>query len=372
MKFCSSYVILLSLALSSASVRAAIVLQVSGQVISERSLGSIPVARGENSESFRNLNLPQGSRVQLQFKSESLIEAKGPATFDFSKNTATLRYGEFLLVNVDGDEDIFFAGNEISPNDATVYVRLPMSQEFAEVYVLNGSAKIGGAKLLPGTLYLLSDGQVQKNPVGLDSIQSRIEEFEFSKPYLRSHDKSELRTSMRYQLSVGQSIGINKFRTESGAEVVQDHTITYGFQSELIHKRYFDMPSSPERRHFLKSPAFRLGAGLALDSAKSNLIGNDVGMRYINARALVGLSWLGLSIDAVGNYLLASYRTFGFKTPYGYGVRAQYEFDLFDVTKANLLVALGYSYHIHKMEHSSLGLYQRDTHAIHMALAFVF
>jgi len=355
-----------------APAHAAKVLQLQGRAISTRDKGSVPLARGEESDSFRSVQLSQSSRVQIQTEDDAYIEALGPAVFDVHDEDFTLRYGEYLIVDGDGGEDLIVAGSELSPSDAVFYLRVPMSQEFAEVFLIRGSLKVSGQELEKETLYLLSQGQLQKNPVGKQNLYSRIDQFAYSRPYLREKAKDEELITYRKQLVIGQDIGIHKYRPESNVSVTTDHTLAFGFQGEFIYKRYLDFPTIPQRHHYLRAPALRLGTGVEFESAKSNISGTEATLRYSRLRAFVGLSWLGFSVDATGGYLLFNYRALKYTQPYGYGVRAQYEFDLLELTKSNLLFIAGYSYRINKMEDDVIGAYQRDMHAIHLALAFLF
>ena len=346
-------------------------LQVEGPILSERLLGSVPAARGEDPDRFNSLSLPSESKAQIDFDSGNTMEIHGPAYIKIDSYDYFLELGEFFFVEYSDERDSFVLGEEFYSSDASFWVSVSAEREYAQIILFRGDLRIAGQDLESETLYLLNRGSLQKTAIDDQRLNDIRRTFAFSTPYLERIQKDEKVVSYRHYFALIQNVGVNKVSSDN-FEPAKNNTIEIAPGMEFFHKRYLNFPEVPTRHLYLRAPAIRLGVGLTTGFNTLNLNGSEEKGISTMAKAFVGLSWLGLSVAAELDYALLNPSTIVQSPKYLWGFRAQYEVDLLKYTKSNLSFNFGYTMLRQDVTAGLFGPFLRMMHKGHIALAFIF
>lgn len=367
---------LLFFGIASQDAGAMSVLQLNGQVSALDYTGSRYLSRGENIGPATRLSIAKGSGLQIQFEDDSSLEIRGPAVLEVSEEWHLILYsGSFLFVAYDDEHRVFLDSQRIYFDDATAHVFSPLKQEYAEISVIRGETEFKGQKLSPQSSSLAYENVVQKSPLSQAKRIEIMDAHPFSQNYFEQYTAQQDTVSFRHVVDLNNNIALEKltFDNRDGQS-----NFSYSLSLDYIYKRYLDFPLRPTRMHFLRAPALRMGGGFELEFAGINL-GSQAMYQTYQSRAILGLSWLGMSFDTVLKYFHGSTSnsdiSVGASQPLSYGFRAQFERDLLEATTANLLFNIGYSYNIisgRSVESSDTPEnWSKKQHAIHLGLAFL-
>jgi len=358
----------LAIALSSRA-HAASILHLEGRAFFQNDRASEPAARGLEIPADTHLVLEKDSQILVQISESASLEIKGPARASLSEGLFwNLESGRFLVFSRGLSLHRFrILQDMVRPDNTSFEVEIPLAREYAQVLVMWGSVSLFGEELEAKRLYVLQNSQAHEGQISQDELIKRRQTYPFSQPLFKHLEEGEIPVSLRNQVSLSQLTGVNRF-TEVGAGEAPSSSTFLGMRAEWIHKRYLNFPRRPQRLHFLRSPALRLGAGTTYFS--SGNVSNEGSTQVFSAHALVGASWRGLAIDGLVGYAQPQTEDATNSSPLTYGVRALYEWDLSEVTASDLMLGLGYSYGVSKV--TSYAVFQSVTQALNFAFILNF
>ncbi len=332
----------LAAALGGASLsHAATVLHIEGRAFLQNALSSTQLARG--TELPQRAHLVVDGRVQFEIGPSTYLEIRGPARASLHSGVFwTFESGRFLVFTRGLSPHRFRVLNEtFRPDEVALEVEIPTTRDYAQLLALWGSMSVQGQSLEPGQMFVLESGRVHTNAFAESEALKRREAYGFSEHLFRSLDEEESALSLRNQLVFAQMSSLNRVVADDNA-FAPSNTLAFGVRVEWIHKRYFRFPRKPTRLHFLREPALRLGGGVHFSSLSPEVAGG--GSQIFGAHGVLGLSWLGLALDAVAAYQKPPSDTTRELSPLHPSVRATYEWDLQEFTANDMMFALGYSY----------------------------
>jgi hypothetical protein len=363
------FALALFLSVSSFGVSAASVEHLEGAGFLQDAGASTPLARGLEIPAEAHVILEKGSQTLIRISPGTSLEIHGPARATLSSGLFwNLEFGKFLVFTKDLSPHRFrILGEMLRPDETSFEIEIPLSRAFAQFLVAWGSLRLAGETLEPGLVYVIEKGRIQNGQISNEDALKRRQKYEFSESLFRRMDEEETALSLRNQIVFTQVSALNAF-TREGSTDNSINSTAFGLRAEWIHKRYLSFPKRPQRIHFLRAPALRLGGGATyLSSAASDVQGAS---QILSAHAITGGSWRGLSIDALLAYYRPSTSGVSSVSPLQYGVRGLYEWDLKQYTANDMMFGLGYSYTVSKVE--SYAVFRTVTQALNLAFVFNF
>lgn len=324
---------------------AAKVLHLQGRAFLQNAVASTPLARGLELPTETHLVLEKDSRTLIQISDDTTFEIHGPARASLSDGLFwNLEEGRFLIFTRGLSLHRFrILGEMIRPDTMALEIEVPQSREYAQIILMWGSASFMGEDLKSSRIYVVEKGRVHSGEILPADALKRRQAYDFSQSRFKQEDDSAVVYTARNQLVLAQVTSLNENSQVTDPENTASST-SVGLRAELIHKRYLDFPRRPQRIHFLRSPSLRLGAGLSYLSSTLATFGAQ---QALQTHGLVGVSWRGLALDGVLTYLRPPVGVIGI-SPFQYGARALYEWDLKDFTANDMMIGLGYGYTVSK------------------------
>lgn len=363
------FAIALGLCLFALEVRAATVEHLEGPGFLQDAAASTPLARGLEIPAEAHVILEKGSQALIRISPGTSLEIHGPARATLSSGLFwNLEFGKYLVFTKDLSPHRFrVLGEMLRPDESSFEIEIPLSRAFAQFLVAWGSIRLAGERLEPGRVYVIEKGRIQGGGISAEDALKRRQAYGFSESFFRRMDEEESALSLRNQIVFTQVSALNSF-TREGSTDNSINSTAFGMRAEWIHKRYFDFPKRPQRIHFLRAPALRLGGGATyLSSAASDVQGAS---QILSSHVIAGGSWRGLAIDALVTYYKPSTSGVSAVSPFQYGVRGLYEWDLKEFTANDMMFGLGYSYTVSKVE--SYAVFKTVTQALNLAFIFNF
>ncbi|MEO5667401.1 MAG: hypothetical protein ABIR96_05015 [Bdellovibrionota bacterium] len=353
----------------SLGAQAAKVLHMEGRAFLQNASASTPLARGIEVPSESHLVLENGSKVLIQVSDRTSFEIQGPARASLSGGLFwNLESGRFLISTHGLSEQRFRVLDEmLRPEDASLEIEIPLSRDYAQMLLLWGSARVHGENLDPTRLYVLEKGTLQYGDIPAAQALKRRQSYAYSEAFFRSIEDEENAISLRNQIVFSQISAINTFSQEASTEDSHNSS-SFGLRAELIHKRYFQMPKRPQRIHFLRAPALRIGGGFTYLSTTASVA--QGASQIFSGMGLVGTSWRGLAIDTVISYFKPKGAGVSTVSPFQYGVRALYEWDLKEFTANDMMFGLGYGYSVSKVK--TFATFRTVSQSLNLSFIFNF
>ncbi len=350
-------------------LRAATVEHLDGPGFLQDAGASTPLARGLEVPAEAHVILEKGSQALIRISPGTTLEIHGPARATLSSGVFwNLEFGRYLVFTKGLSPHRFrILGEMLRPDETAFEIEIPLSRAFAQLLVAWSSVRLAGETLEPGRVYVIEKGRIQSGTITAEEALKRRQTYQFSESFFRRMDDEEHALSLRNQLVFTQVSALNAF-TREGSTDKSINSTAFGLRAEWIHKRYLDFPKRPQRIHFLRSLAVRLGGGATyLSSAASDVQGAS---QILSSHIVAGGSWRGLSVDALVNYYKPSNSGVSAESPFAYGVRGLYEWDLKEFTANDMMFGLGYSYTVSKVE--SFAVFRTVTQALNLAFIFNF
>jgi hypothetical protein len=348
------------------STHAAEIQHLQGRAFLQDDRASTPLARGLVLPAETHLVVEKGAQVLVKISDDSSLEIQGPAQATLSAERFwNFESGRFLVYARSLSPHRFRIFDEtIRPDDASFEVEIPISRAYAQILLMRGSQEILGEDLEPHRLYVFEKGRVQSGEIKPEDVIKRRDSYVFSEALFRRLEEGKTVEALRNQLVFTQVSAMNLL-TQSDDASNRLRSTSFGAGVEWVHKRYFNLPKRPQRIHFLRSPALRLGVGVLYSTTSSN---EAVGEHLLfPLRAFVGTSWRGLLLDGLVQYSQLSGDGVT-QSPLQYGFRAAYEWDLKDDTETDVMFALGYGYTVSNFD--SWAKFAAVSHSV--ALSFIF
>jgi len=352
-----------------AATHAAEVLHLQGRALMQTEEASLPLARGLQLPGETHLVLESGSQTLIRISDQTSLEIRGPARATLSSGLFwNLESGHFLLSTRGLSPHRFrILDVMLRPEDAAIEIEIPLSRSWAQILLMWGAEEIDGQDLELSRLYVLEGGRLQFGEIPSAQVLKRRQAYPFSEPFFRRIEDAENVISLRNQLAFSQVSALNSFTQDSSTEAAST-SVSFGVRAEWIHKRYLDFPKRPQRIHFLRSPALRFGGGATYSSNGANVA--QEARQNFSGHALLGASWRGLALDTLLTYFRPSGAGVSSPTPFQYGVRALYEWDLKDFTANDMMFGLGYGYTVSKI--TSSASYTVASQSLNLSLIFNF
>jgi hypothetical protein len=314
--------------------------------------GNVSLARGQKLSNFEQLNIPAQSQIQIEWSESSTLEIIGPARMSYRNNIFYLEQGRFLFFSLGRFPQRFNLFNEnFRPSNTVFELEIPSHRTHAQILILDGDFYIQGETLSTQNLYMLENNRLQKGPLNPSFTEERKKDYKYSSLNFRKIEDRDSLFSLRNQIIVAQHSSLIQLGPQTTQQNFVQNTLGFGFSVEWAHKRYLKLPKRPQRIHFLRAPAFILGTGVFYETNKiqaSDFVTEN--SQFLGAHLSAGFSWMGLALTANGAYVSGENTFYKMTSPYSYGVKARYEWDLLDFSATDILFSLGYGYSVSKLQ----------------------
>jgi len=348
-------------------IRAAKVIHLQGRAFLQDSNGSSPLPRGLELPKETHLVLEKDSRTLIEISENTTFEIHGPARASLSSGLFwNLEEGRFLIFTRGLSLHRFrILGETIRPDSTSLEIEVPLHREYAQMLLLWGSTSFMGEDLESSRIYVFEKGRIHSGEISASDALKRRQLYEFSQSRFKQEDDPSSDFSLRNQLVLSQVSALNTY-SEVGTTESPATSTSVGLRAELIHKRYFDFPRRPQRIHYLRAPALRLGGGFSYLSSTAATFG---ARQSLLAHGVVGASWRGLAVDGVLSYLQPPAAVTNV-SPLKYGGRALYEWDLKEFAANDVMIGLGYGYTVSKT--TATPVFKTVSHALEVSFIFNF
>jgi hypothetical protein len=315
-------------------------------VVLQDDTGSLRPGRGTNVGFPLVVTVGRGGFVVLEGDDGSLLSVLGPALFRLEEGFVELEYGSYFLKGLlPGASSHRVLGRRFGDAGEETYVVIGPSRENAQIWTSFESLDIDDETLDPGEVGMIALRRIEKAAAPKEDVQALRQRHAIATSVpSRSEDERTRPPVLRDTLDFGAQTGFNMLSPRASSTLESGGT-AFGVLAEYVHRRYFRLPQRAARLHFIRAPNLRLGAGASLDWTRIQPQPNyQPFTRISNLYGLIGLSWLGLSADFLAGSRAATSDHLKLVSPYNWGVRASYVFDLLPWTLADIELRVGALY----------------------------
>mgnify|MGYP000869520850 CR=1 FL=1 len=339
--------------------------------------GNLPVARGDRPTSSWIVRVGADGGFVFESKRGAKVSVIGPALVLADKGADD----RFTFTPVFGDYRIHWPSKRdgqwkgLEGSDFTSFLEISASGRVRRLRQLRSNSRYEGLDVKAGEgLDIQDERSLRSNNVAeeIALLESRHGENEFLwVPAARgAEEETDPRLNAWTEFEVHGGVA-----TLSGTIALDKNSGTALAGGAAIGRSFY-LTARPKWRRidYLYAPHLKVGLGVVAFSTEVAPTGAAPDqVQGLLTGAQVGVSWVGLSFEGlVGYEQTASDLGFSSARPWGYRLRAGYDFDFKDLTDTDFMLGVGGSFHRLSFRDSVGGALNANAGALSLRIRFLF